>query len=147
MKGCSTSTIFWLLIGVFAIVLAEFFIPAFRNLFKSSLLFLLPIAVFFLLGLALILSTLKQRITGKLKKFLLLTGASASGFFVSILLHNFIYALSTVTGHIIVLNYLVEALHMTFFFIAIIVCPIGFLVGIIGSALLLIKNKKVGKIN
>ena len=79
---------------------------------------------------------------GILKKFLILTGASSTGFFVSIFLHNMFYALNIITSHIIVLKYLTEALHVGFFIIAVIVCPIGFLVGMVGSIVLLIRKRK-----
>lgn len=133
---------FWALIGTFVVVLGEFFIPAFRNLLRGSELFLIPLAVFSLLGLALLVLTLKEKVGGKLKKFLLLTGASATGFFVFVFLHNAFYALATITSHIIVLNYSMEALHMVFFVIAIPVCPLGFLVGLVGTIVLLIRQRK-----
>jgi len=124
---------FWTLLGVFIFVLSQFFIPAFRNLFRGSKLFLGPLIIFSLLGILLLVLTLKNKIERKLKKFLLLTGASATGFFVFVFLHNVFYALGKITGHILIINYLMEALHVVFFIIAIFICPIGFLVGIAGS--------------
>ncbi|MBA7636718.1 hypothetical protein ES703_44339 [subsurface metagenome] len=140
MKQSLIPTIFWLLVGVFVLVLCQFFIPAIRDIFKGSLWFLLPLAVFFLLGLLLLVLTLKSKIGGRLKKFLLITGASAAGFFLSVLLHNFFYALGVIASQIAVLNYLMKALHVVFFYIAIFVCPIVFLVGMIGSIVLLVKK-------
>lgn len=104
--------------------------------------FIPAIAVFFLLGVILIFLAIKSKIKGKLKKFLILTGASAAGFFVFVLLHNFLYALGIVAEHIIVIKYLAEILHITSFIIAVFICPLGFLVGVIGSIVLLIKKKK-----
>ena len=49
--------------------------------------------VFSLLGVALILLTVKGKVGGGLKKFLILTGASSVGFVISIFLHNAIYGL------------------------------------------------------
>jgi len=108
--------IFWALVGIFLLILSQIFVPAVRSLFKGSLLFLVPFAVFFLLGVVLIFLTLKKKIKGKLKKFLILTGASAVGFFTSVLLHN-----------------LILEEEPLFFLLAIVVCPIGFLVGVVGS--------------
>lgn len=121
-------------------IVSEFFVPVIRDLFRGSFLFLLPPIIFFLLGLALIFLTVKQKTEGVLKKFLILTGTSSTGFFVGIFLHNAFYALGTITSQIIVLNYLVKALEVAFFFIAI-ACPVGFLIGIVGSVLLFIKKR------
>ena len=141
MKKSSLIT-FWMLIGVFFLILAEFFIPAIRDLFMGSILFLGPFAVFFLLGAVLLFLVIRGSVKGILKKFLILTGASAAGFFVCVILHNAFYALGTVTNDIIVLNYLVEALHIIFFLIAIFACPLGFLIGAVGSIVMLIKKDR-----
>lgn len=134
--------IFWFLIGNFIFILSQLFIPAIRDLFKGSLLFLLPLVTFFLLGALLIFFTIKEKTKGKLKKFLLLTGVSAAGFFISVLLHNFLYGLAKIAEHLVLLFHLLEALQVIFFIIAIFVCPIGFLIGMAGS--LLFFNKKRG---
>lgn len=138
----SLITTFWATVGVFLLIVSEFFIPWVRELFKGSLVFLLPFMVFFLLGVLLIILTLKEKIVGRLKKFLILTGASAAGFFVFVFLHNAFYGLAMLTGQIAVLKYLVEALQVACFLIAIFVCPLGFLVGAVGSAKLLIKKRQ-----
>lgn len=132
--------IFWILIGNFVLILSQFFIPAVGDLFEGSLLFLLPFATFFILGAILIFLTIKKKVKGKRRKFLLLTGASSSGFFIGVLLHNFLYALAEMTKSITLLSRLLEALHAIFFIVAVIVCPIVFLIGIVGSLLLI--NKK-----
>ena len=138
----STIIIFWALIGVFIVVLGELFIPAFGNLFRGSELFLVPMAIFSLLGLALLILILKEKMTGKLKKFLMLTGASATGFFVFIFLHNFVYGAFIYFFGPDFWEKIGTGDEPFFFIMAIIVCPIGFLVGAIGSAVLLIKNRK-----
>ncbi len=127
------TAIFWALVGNFVLIMGQFFIPGVGELFMGSLLFLLPFAIFSLLGGALIFLTLKKKVKGKQKKFLILTGASAAGFFVSVLLHNFLYALAIITSQIALLSQLMEILHVIFFIIGIIVCPIGFLVGVVAS--------------
>ena len=82
-----------------------------------------------------------KKVEGKLKKFLLLTGASSAGIITSIFLHNAIYAL-------FIHFFGADFWHRTgmgdepfFFFMAILVCPIGFLVGMVGSIVLAIKNR------
>jgi len=133
--------IFWALVGVFLIILGQFFIPAFREFVGVSELFLVPFLVFFLLGMALIFFTRREKIGNLLKSFLLLAGISATGFFVSILLHNIFYALGVLSGHIAILKYLADFLSIIFFFLAILVCPLAFLTGTIGVIILNIKRK------
>lgn len=87
---------------------------------------------FFLLGLILVRLALKQKKGGKLRKFLVLTGASAAGFFVGVVLHNLLYALALAASHLPLVSYLAEALHVAFFIIAIFICPLGFLIGVMG---------------
>jgi len=133
VNGKLSWPIFWALVGVFVVILCQFFVPAFRDLLRGSLLFLSPFAVFFLLGVALIFFTVKEKVGGVLKKSFLLTGASAAGFFVSILLHNAIYGLFIYWFGTDFWNGGDEPF---FFIVAVIVCPIGFLVGAIWSIVL-----------
>ena len=135
-------SIFWALVGVFIVIVCLFFIPPFRDLLAGSELFLLPFAVFFLLGITLIVLTLKEKVGGMLKKFFLLAGASSAGVFVSILLHGAVYALF--------IYFFGEGFwnggdEPVFFIMAIIVCPLGFLVGAVGSIVLAIKNFRLAK--
>ena len=93
-----------------------------------------------LLGVALIVFTLKEKVPGLLKKFLLLTGASAAGLFISILLHNAVYGLFI---HFFGADFWDRtglADEPVFFIIAVIVCPAGFLVGAVGSIVIGIKR-------
>lgn len=132
--------VFWTLVGISAVILGMMTVPAFRSLMRSY--FLILTGTFFLLGVALLFLALKQKMEKTLKKFLILTGASAVGFFVFSVLHNLFYAFGILTEHIIVLKYLMEFLHVASFLIAIFVCPIAFLVGVVGSIVMFIKNKK-----
>ncbi len=134
---------FWFLLVIFVFILGQLFIPSVRNLFRGSLLFLLPFIIFSLCGAMLILLTLKEKVKGNLKKFLIFTGVSASGFFVSVLLHNFFYALGVITEHIFGLYHLVELLHVVFFIIATIICPVGFLIGTIGVIIFFHRGKNI----
>ena len=124
-------------------MVGQFFIPPVRELFRGSELFLGPFIVFSLLGLALTFLTVREKIEGTLKKFLILTGASSAGFFISVFLHNAFYALGIIASQIIVLRYLMEALNVAFFIIATLVCPLGFLVGVVGSIVMLVKKREV----
>ncbi len=103
--------------------------------------FYLPaIFIFFLLGVALAVLVRKEK--GRLSKFLLLTGGSAAGFFVSVFLHNFFYAMGILTADIPLLSSLMGVLDVLFFFVAVIACPLCFLVGTIGSIVLFIKRSQ-----
>jgi hypothetical protein len=132
---------FWATVILFLIILAQMFIPAVRDLFRGSIFFLLPFAIFSLLGLILIFLAIKGGVVGKLKKFLLLTGISSAGIFVAIVLHNLIYALA--------IYFLGEDFwersgmgdEPVFFILGLIVLPICFLIGLIGTIVLLIKQK------
>jgi hypothetical protein len=137
--------IFWALVGVFIVIVCFFFIEPFMDLLAGSELFLTPFIVFFLLGIALIVLTLREKVTGMLKKFLLLTGASAAGLLVFAVLHNAFYALGIASSHITVLSSLAEFLHVAFFIMAIPVCLIGFVVGAAGSIVLTIKRRRLAE--
>ena len=129
--------VFWALVGVFVFILAQFFVPAIRDFFRGTLLFLLPLIIFSFLGAALIFLTLKRGVSGRLRKFLLLTGASAAGFFISIFLHNFIYGLFIILFGPDFWDRIGLGDEPLFFFIALLICPLAFLIGTIGSLLLL----------
>ena len=76
-----------------------------------------------------------------LKKFLILTAASFVGFFVFVLLHNFVYGLFI---HFFGADFWNGGDEPFFFILAVIVCPLGFLVGAIGSIVLAVKRKLSG---
>ncbi|MBA7520221.1 hypothetical protein ES705_12314 [subsurface metagenome] len=134
--------IFYLLIAVFILAISVIFIPVFRG-FISGTFMIISGVVLVILGSVLIGLTLVQKVEGKLKKFLMLTGASAAGFFVFALLHNIFYALAQITGHIAILSYLMKAFEVIFFLIAIFACPIGFLIGVIGTIVMFNKKRKM----
>jgi len=68
----------------------------------------------------------------KVWKFLILLGASVIGFPLFVILHNLFYGLGELAAGIIVLSHLLEFLHATFFLIAVLVCPAGFLISAVG---------------
>ena len=140
MKGKLIWPIFWAMVGIFVIIIGMVFT---LNLLEGDLPFgyiMFPaFAIFVGLGVTLIVLTVKRKVGGMLKKFLLLTGASAVGLPVFAVLHNLVYALLILwfgedfwgsTGD-----------EPVFFILAVIVCPIGFLVGAVGTIVLAIKNK------
>jgi len=144
VKGKLSWPIFWALVGVFIVIVSVFSIPAFRDLVMGFPFIIISGSIFLLLGVALIVLTVKEKVGGTLKKFFLLTGASSAGFFVSILLHNLVYGLF--------IHFFGEGFwdriggdEPVFFIMAIIVCPLGFLVGAVGSIVLAIKKYRMAK--
>lgn len=141
-KENTLTIIFYLLVAFFVLAISIIFIPAFRGIVSGTFMIISGV-ILVILGSVLIGLTLVQKVEGKLKKFLILTGASAAGFFVFALLHNIFYALAQVTGHIAILSYLMKSLEVIFFLIAIFACPIGFLVGVIGTIIMFNKKRKM----
>jgi hypothetical protein len=147
MKRFSITTIFWALVGVFVVIVIDMPISM---LIPALKVYLLPLAfiswvAFFILGLALIVSIKKKKaegLQGWLKKFLLLTGASAVGFPVFAILHNLVYGLFIYFFGQDFWERVGLGDEPFFFLLAIIVCPLGFLVGVIGTIVLFLKKGK-----
>ncbi len=138
-KSRMLPTVFCVLVGIF-VVLAIFIITP-VSVKRAVFPFVTVLAiVFFLLGVALAFLTVKLKVKGPLKKFLLLTGVCSVGFFASVLLHNFFYALGIITNHITALSYLMNAFHVIFFIAGVFVCPLGFLVGVVGSVVIFVRK-------
>jgi len=80
----------------------------------------------------------------RFRKFLILAGLSFGGFFVSVLLHNLVYGLFIILFGPDFWDRIGLRDEPFFFLLAVIVCPIGFLIGAIGSVVLFVKEK-IGK--
>ncbi len=121
MKGRLIWSIFWATVAVFFIIFLGIF-GLFRVSEDISLRYIAFTTwiIFTGLGIALIILTIKQKVTGKIKVFLLLTGASAAGFLVFVALHNLVSAL-------------LDTEEPVFFILAAILCPLGFLVGAVST--------------
>ncbi|MBC8275356.1 MAG: hypothetical protein H8E40_10370 [Chloroflexi bacterium] len=144
--------VFWALFGVFvvfAIVMQVLMGPPVRQLINESLgvdfapsLFFIFGSFFFLLGLALIILTARAKLNKIFKSFLLLTGSSAVGVFVSILLHGVIYGLFILLFGEGFWDRIGIPDEPFFFMMAIFVCPLAYLVGTVGSIVLIIRRRK-----
>ena len=135
--------VFCALVGIFVVLASYIAIPSNPSVKRTFFPFVAVLAIlFFILGAVLTLLTLKSKIEKKLRVFLLLTGASAASFLPSVILHNFFYALGVITSHIAVLSYLMEVFHVVFFLIGVVVCPLGFLVGVVGSVVVTIRKRR-----
>ncbi len=142
MNGKLTRGVFWALVAGFILVVGFFTIPMARGLFMGG--FFLPISgvVLLSLGGALLFLTLRGRVRGLFKKFLILTGACAVGIPISLVLHNAIYG---VLIHFFGADFW-DRVGLTdepvFFMMAIFVCPLGFLVGAAGSIVQFAKSSR-----
>jgi len=138
MKEKSICIIFWIAVGFFFIaVVGTMLAPPIRVLMPYFM--FSAWGVFAGLGVTLLVLTVKTKVAGILKKFLLLTGASAVGIPVFAVLHNLVYALFILCFG----EYFWGASgdEPVFFILAAIVCPFAFLVGAVGTIVLTIKNK------
>jgi len=122
MKGKLLWSVFWALVVVFVISIVLMFplLPVRVNPF-------IVWPIIFMLGVILLVLTVKTKVEGMPGKFLLVTGASAVGFLIFVLLHNIASGLFNIEEPV-------------FFVLATIVCPIGFLVGVIGTIVLTIQK-------
>ena len=126
MKDKSLWAIFWAVTAVFVILIGVTFIPSSAGWLVIVLLVIYIALVG--LGAALLVLTIRKKMTGKLRNFLLLTGSAAAGFPIAAVLHNLVSALFNTEEPV-------------FFVIATIACPIGFLVGFVGIIILTIKSR------
>ena len=141
-RAVTPRTVFILLIYLSAFLVLLILFPDTGIIKASDTLILLWLHA--LCGMGLVVITCRVGITGKARSFLLLTGLSADGFGMSIVLQNGFNALGTLTENLTMLNTLVNYLEFGFFLVTIIVCPLGLLVGIIGT-LVLWKKLDVGE--
>ncbi len=119
--------------------------PLLPRVIRSGLFLLISGALLLSLGITLLVLTIKGKTKGISRKFQLLTGASAIGIPVSIFLHNAIYGLFIQWFGADIWDRIGTGDEPVFFIIAIFVCPIGFLVGAVGSIVLGVKKPGIAK--
>ena len=145
-KGLRRIKQVWLVLVLSAVVVViEILGPDWVEKFiPRGKLFLVPMAAFSICGVVLVWKTLKQNIKGRLKWFLLLAGGSGSAFFVSVVLHNLVYALMIgLMGQDFWENAGVPD-EPVFFLIALILCPLLLVIGVLGSGWYLFIKKGDG---
>jgi hypothetical protein len=130
--------VFWALVAAFAALVLTVLFPDALDLFRP--LFLSLTALCFLLGLALLLLSVRWKQRTLLRIFWILAGASATGFALGSVLHNAFYALATVTGKWPILNAAIEILEVVFFLIATLLCPVVFFVSTVGAIVLIVRR-------
>ncbi len=130
MKGKLLWSIFLASVAIFLLVFIFGFVPIrapLESLFLVRVLsFIVPCVLLLLLGVALIVLTVREKVAGMPRVFLLLSGASAAGMVVSIIMHN-------------VMD-MVGVEEPLSFIMAVYVCPLAFLVGGVGSVALSFKK-------
>ena len=117
-------------LSVLTLVLMLF--PEIGSVLGPNILFLWSLLI--ISGAGLVVATYKEKPeTRKLRFFLLLTGYSAAGFVLGVVLHNAFYALAMLAADIPALPAVLNILEVGFFLVAVILCPLGLLVGLIGT--------------
>jgi hypothetical protein len=104
--------------------------------------FLPLMAITFALGVALLVLSIRWRAPSTLRTLWIVAGAGPVGFVVGSVLHNAFYAVETVTGQWAILHGAAQVLGVAFFLIAVLVCPIAFVVGTIGAIVALVLRRR-----
>ncbi len=115
------SRVFWLQLLCFVVV----FVGMFFELLTGPYRFFSAVISFFVLGGLVLYFTRKSKVQ-RGRWLLYMTGGSSLCFLVGVVLHNLFYALS------IAVHPWFIALDVLFFIVAVVLCPLAFLVGIIG---------------
>ncbi len=134
------SIIFWAMSAIFVFIMFFLFVPA-PDRVKQVL---FPVAavlglVWLLLGIVLIVLASKSRLEKKHKVFLILMGASAVGVPAFAVLHNLVYGLMIILfGE----GFWAGGDEAVLFILAVLVCPVIFIVGAAGSFVMWKKMRK-----
>ena len=134
--------LFWGQVAAFATLLSSMLVPFLRALVRPA--FLPLMGVNSILGLALFVVSIRTKPSKVLRRFLILTGGSSTGFAVFGILHNAFYGLAELAGEWPVLKQAAGGLEVVSFFFAIFVCPVCFIVGVFGSIVILLRSGQWG---
>ena len=139
IKILSAQFLFYALMILSILVMLDMFVPSISRMVVPYT-FVLWIPHFFA-GVGLIITTYKEKISGKRKFYLLLSGFSSAGFLLGVVLHNLLYALGTITENLGILNKIINFFEVAFFLVATLICPVGFIVGMVGTLIILKKSQ------
>lgn len=135
-------SVLYFMLVIFILLALYFTISFFHDMKRVMFLVVAVLGLaFMVLGILLIVFAVKSKPDKKLKIFLILAGASAIGPLAGSILHNMFYAFGVLAENIAWLHASFEFVHAAFFTIALLVSPIVFLVGAVGSIILLKKQK------
>ena len=136
------NAIFYVLVPIFALLVNEIAIPGGTLIHLPFPVIEVLAIAFGLLGLVVVLLTARLREARIQKIFFILAGASAAGIPICVILHNLVYALFIVWfGEGFWERLGPGGDEPVFFILALLVCPALFLIGTVGSIVLLIKGK------
>lgn len=91
--------------------------------------------LYLILGLVLLVLVRRSKITGGLRTFLQMTGLAATVFLPFAILHNLFYGVAEYVD-VFIIEFFARMIESSCFLIAVLVSPILFLVGAIGSVVL-----------
>jgi len=131
--------VFWALVAAFAALILTVLLPDVLPFFRPR--FLSLMALCFLLGLALLILSVRWKERTLLRTFWILVGASTAGAALGSVLHNVFYALAMVTDKWPILSGAMEVLEVAFFAIGTLLCPVAFLVGTVGAIVLIVRRR------
>jgi hypothetical protein len=134
------SVVFWSLVADWLVLAARILIP--DILMSRGSWFLVHLGSVLVLGIILGWLVLKNEgLKGRLRKWLLVTSGSAVGFFAGAILHNLLYAAAELTTGVAVIHQAMELLSGGFFIVAIVVSPVGLVVGAVMSGREMVKRR------
>jgi hypothetical protein len=137
----STLVIFWITFAFFIMVMAGMYLYIIPYI---GMITGIPFRVILsILGIVLIILAAKAKITKIAKIFFILTGASALGMGLSMVLHNLVFALLVKLFGEGIFGSMGD--EPVFFILATIVCPLALLVGAVGSIVLIAKKILIAK--
>jgi len=120
------------LAGIFLLWSSAILLPPVRQILYGTVFKIMGVSFLILGGLLIYTTLINKNIAGRLKIFLLITGGSVVGILTASILHNLLYALFIYPN---------KGDEPVFFIIATVVCPLLFLIGIIGSVFYLSKRR------
>lgn len=136
--SATLASLFWVLIPFFVAIITVIFLP-----FNTGYVLHTASIIFLLLGIVVLVLTIRQKIERLFKSFLILTSASAIAIPLSFALHGFTYGPFFKWLEINFWGNIGIGDEPFFFILATVIFPIAFLVGLIGSIVLFKKISKV----
>ena len=133
---------FWVMVAIFIMVITSIFTPNLGDYISFEISFFVLGGIAVLLGIAIIILTARSGYDKISKTFLILSGSSMAGTLVGSLLHNLIYGLVMEFGRgSRIIENVGGFTEAAFFIIGTIISPLGFIVGAIGTIVLIAKKR------
>jgi len=130
--------VFWMSLGIFLLVIASVLISVGWPFMRALPIFLVAL---FLAGLTLMILSLRSAMEKKPKAFMILAGAALTGMPVFILLHGIVYGMFIQMFGEGFWGGAANSDEPFFFILAMVGCPLAYLVGVTGSIYLLARSR------